>query len=122
MPGRVPASAPSGSAPVGTAGTGAARTGTQPRRREQLRDREVSSPVVEEKRPSTGGESPSAPRSWRLPRPPAGGVVADASGALLAVVVWSWLVLPFLQGGRDRVRDMLRAKFLNKGSDGSWLP
>jgi len=41
---------------------------------------------------------------------------------VLAVFVWAWVGLPLLQGGPKQVRNVLRAKFLNKGPDGGWLP
>jgi hypothetical protein len=47
---------------------------------------------------------------------------ADAGGAVLALVFWSWIVLPILQGGPDKMKNVLRAKFLNKGPKGEWLP
>jgi len=46
---------------------------------------------------------------------------SDAGGAVLALVVWSWVVLPIIQGGPERMRNVLRAKFLNKGPKGEWL-
>lgn len=45
----------------------------------------------------------------------------DLSGALFAVIAWSWIVLPLVQGGPSKVRDVWRAKWLNKGPDGKWL-
>lgn len=45
----------------------------------------------------------------------------DLSGALFAVIAWSWIVLPLVQGGPGRVRDVWRAKWLNKGPDGKRL-
>lgn len=46
----------------------------------------------------------------------------DGGGLVLAFLAWGWVVLPYLQGGTERVRDVLRAKFLNKGPDGEALP
>lgn len=48
--------------------------------------------------------------------------IDDASGFVLALLAWSWVVLPFLDGGATGVRNMLRAKFFNKGPDGKYLP
>lgn len=48
--------------------------------------------------------------------------VSDAGGAVLALVFWSWVVLPILQGGPERMKNTLRAKFFNKGPKGEWLP
>jgi hypothetical protein len=64
-----------------------------------------------------GGRSPGWTRS--VLTPPAGG---DAAGFILGLLVWGWVVLPFLRGGTDGVRDVWRAKWLNKGADGSELP
>jgi hypothetical protein len=51
-----------------------------------------------------------------------GGVtVADASGFMLALVAWCWIGLPYLKGGPVAVKDVWRAKFLNKGPDGQEL-
>lgn len=59
-------------------------------------------------------------------RPPAAATAAtvadDAGGLVLALVVWGWVILPFLKGGPGAVKNTLRAKFLNKAPDGSWLP
>lgn len=57
-------------------------------------------------------------RSSSLLSPPGSG---DLSGALFAVIAWSWIVLPLVQGGPARVRDVWRAKWLNKGPDGKRL-
>lgn len=45
----------------------------------------------------------------------------DLSGVVLAVIVWGWIVSPYLTGGTAGVKDTLRAKFFNKGPDGGWL-
>lgn len=49
-------------------------------------------------------------------------VVHESAGFLLALLFWGWVALPFLQGGPAAVKDVIRAKFVNKGPDGSWLP
>lgn len=46
----------------------------------------------------------------------------DASGFVLALLFWSWVALPVLQGGPAAVKDTLRAKFFNKDANGEWLP
>lgn len=68
----------------------------------------------------TGGTQAGS-RSYR---PPASVSQAadDASGVLLAFILWGWIVLPFLKNGAGGVKDVLRAKFFNKAPDGSWLP
>lgn len=52
----------------------------------------------------------------------AGSFVSSGAGFVLGLLVWTWVGLPFLQGGPTAVKNMLRAKFLNKAPDGSWLP
>lgn len=49
-------------------------------------------------------------------------MVDSGAGFVLGLLVWTWIGLPFLQGGPTAVKNMLRAKFLNKAPDGSWLP
>ena len=51
-----------------------------------------------------------------------GGVTNGAAGFVLGLLVWGWVVMPFVRGGPGAVRDVLRAKFLNKGPGGVWLP
>lgn len=61
--------------------------------------------------------------------PSGGGGVSDASGFVLALVGWCWIVLPFIvtppgasaPGGITGVRDVWRAKFFNKGPNGEDL-
>lgn len=65
-------------------------------------------------RPSGGGR--------RLHIPGTSGVVSNGAGFLLALAFWGWIILPFVKGGPGGVRDVIRAKFINKGPDGSWLP
>lgn len=47
---------------------------------------------------------------------------SDGAGVLLALVVWCWVAIPFLKGGPTQVKDVLRAKFLNRGPKGEELP
>lgn len=49
---------------------------------------------------------------------PRTGRVNDGAGVLLGFLLWVWVVLPFLAGGKARVNAVLRAKFMNKGPDG----
>lgn len=78
-------------------------------------------PVEPEPRPDRG---PTQVQLIGQPRP---GPVAVGGGFLLGVLFWGWIVLPFLgqgghgPGGVTGVRNMLRAKFFNKGADGAWL-
>jgi hypothetical protein len=55
------------------------------------------------------------PRSSRLS-------VSDASGFTMALLFGGWVVLPLLNGGPAAMRNVWRAKFFNKGPDGSDLP
>jgi hypothetical protein len=59
----------------------------------------------------------TAPRSLSVPA-----TVDSGAGFVLGLLVWGWVVLPFLAGGPAAVRNTLRAKFFNKAPDGSWLP
>jgi hypothetical protein len=51
-----------------------------------------------------------------------GGPVDTGSGFILGLLVWGWVVMPFLKDGPAGVRKVLMAKFLNKSPDGKWLP
>lgn len=75
--------------------------------------------------------TPPPPRSeprrtagGRLGRPWAGTetVGQSAAGVIVGFLFWGWIALPLLRGGPTEVRDLLRAKFLNKGPRGEWLP
>jgi len=72
------------------------------------------------------GSSPASSRRPRVSMPSlprgAGGVVNDGAGLVLAFFAWTWIGLPFLQGGVTGVKNVLRAKFFNKDSKGNWLP
>lgn len=75
--------------------------------------------------PPTGGPSPLrrlAAAAGRLGNRPSGGASSDVAGFFLAALFWGWIALPFLRSGPTGVRDMLRAKFLNKGPGGEALP
>lgn len=41
---------------------------------------------------------------------------------MLGLLFWGWVALPFIRGGPTEVKRVLKAKFLNKAGDGSWLP
>uniref|UniRef100_UPI003B3AE343 hypothetical protein n=1 Tax=Micromonospora sp. TaxID=1876 RepID=UPI003B3AE343 len=49
-------------------------------------------------------------------------VVQDGAGWVLGLLLWGYVVLPFIRGGPDRVAAVLRAKFLNQAPDGTELP
>lgn len=67
--------------------------------------------------------SPAA-RVAAASRPGSGGSSGAQNGAgiLLGFVLWVWVALPYLDGGRERVAAVLRAKLTNKAADGSPLP
>jgi hypothetical protein len=71
-----------------------------------------------EKPPKEPGSTPTG----STPGAVSSGAVSSGAGFILAVLFWSWVALPFLKNGPNGVRDVLRAKFLNKAADGSWLP
>ena len=85
-----------------------------------------ASPPADPDEDDAGGEdqeerpAPSPRRSL----PSLGGKpnTGDASGFLLGLLVWGWVVLPYLKGGTPRVKAVLMAKFLNRAADGSDLP
>lgn len=52
----------------------------------------------------------------------AGSVVDDGAGWVLGLLIWGWVVLPFIKGGPNQVKKTLMAKFFNKAADGSELP
>jgi hypothetical protein len=64
--------------------------------------------------------------SWSLKRSPdwakAPKPIEDGAFVALMVVLWCWVALPMLVGGKARLRAVLMAKFLNRKPDGSWLP
>lgn len=60
-------------------------------------------------------------RSYRAPRP-----AREASGFVLAALLWGWVILPWVNPPRgmsrgDSVKAVLMAKFLNKSLDGDPL-
>lgn len=46
----------------------------------------------------------------------------DGAGWVLGLLLWGWVVLPFIKGGPEQVKAVWMAKFLNKAPDGSPLP
>jgi len=84
---------------------------------------------------TTAAPAPAAPRSAPKPPPraPQAGPgrrwraavetpVNTGAGFLLGLMFWGWIILPLIRGGPPEVRKTIRAKFLNKAPDGSWLP
>jgi len=45
----------------------------------------------------------------------------QGAGFVLGLLVWGWLVRPFLDGGVPGVKAVLMAKFFNKGTNGKEL-
>lgn len=60
----------------------------------------------------------SAPPS---PRSAAGSAAEGGAGFLLGLLLYGWVLLPFVKGGPKRVRDVWRAKFLNQDAKGGQL-
>lgn len=84
------------------------------------------------KAPTSTGGGGSAPSAFRRGRDVAGSgfdavktrkgtAVHETAGFIVGVVVWCWVVLPFLSGGPTAVKNVLRAKFVNEGPDGKQL-
>jgi hypothetical protein len=66
------------------------------------------------------GPEPSQPRqAWPSTFGRAGD---DAASVILGLLIWGWVVRPYLAGGTAGIKHMFRAKFLNQGKDGSQLP
>ena len=89
-------------------------------------------------KPATAPTTPApAPATQPAPKPPvrsrqagpgrrwwSGPETAAQSGAgfLVGLLFWGWIILPLVRGGPPEVRKTIKAKFLNKAPDGSWLP
>lgn len=70
-------------------------------------------------RSGAGNSSPGPRRSGHWATDPVG--VHDGAGLILGLLVWGWVVLPYLQDGKKGVKNALTAKFFNK-KDGKPLP
>lgn len=46
----------------------------------------------------------------------------EAAGFVLGLMLWGWVVRPYLNGGLNGVKTVLMAKFFNKKLDGTELP
>lgn len=46
----------------------------------------------------------------------------DVASVILGLLLWGWVVRPYLAGGTEGIKNLLRAKFLNQAKDGSQLP
>lgn len=76
-------------------------------------------PQPGQSKPKPATPAPAGPSPWRTN---VSSTVDNGAGFLLAVLVWGWVVMPFLRGGKNEVANVLRAKFVNQAADGSWLP
>jgi len=93
--------------------------------------RETERALAEEEsgdRPKPKSRPAARRSSGRMPAP-ARRIAGDGAGFLLGLLAWGWIVLPYLNpgnkpdlGGVRGVKNVWRAKFLNKGPDGSELP
>lgn len=83
---------------------------------------EPSTPAAQDAGGGFGsGLAQGAREGARLPRRRIS-IRSDGSGLLLGFLLWSWVVGPYIDGGTKGITDLLRAKFLNQGPDGSELP
>jgi len=46
----------------------------------------------------------------------------EGATVVLVLLVWAWFALPWIVGGKPRVKAVLMAKFFNRAGDGSFLP
>jgi hypothetical protein len=69
---------------------------------------------------AAGRGDESSPSS--SPRSAVARYTETGAGVVLGILFWGWVALPFLRGGMTEVRNLWRAKWLNKGPDGEWLP
>lgn len=107
---------------------GAGRAGTDPARPDQSSSTSSSSDTARKRSRSSTSTPPAdrpgtpPPREPSRSAPAMPAVVDDGAGFVLGLLVWGWVILPFLKNGVAGVRNTLRAKFFNKAADGSWLP
>jgi hypothetical protein len=91
-----------------------------------MADNPVDDEPVDDDEDGAGNDPADDDRPARAPRPgrAAGGSFGgDGAGWILGLLLWSGVVLPFLNGGGAAgVKAWWMAKFLNKAPDGSWLP
>jgi hypothetical protein len=105
-----------GGARAGGRAKGSARPPSQAGYRDALMAGDQKKPVDQKPPPAAG---PTAPTVVNVST---GGAVSSGAGFVLALLFWTWVGVPLIQRGPNGVRDQLRAKFLNKAPDGSWLP
>jgi len=70
------------------------------------------------KPPVRARQAGSGRRWWSGVETPA----QTGAGFLVGLLFWGWIILPLVRGGPPEVRKTIKAKFLNKAPDGSWLP
>lgn len=86
---------------------------------------ESSGPTAPSRSGGSGGASKAGSAVGKAIGQPIGSGLSmgnEAAGFLLGLMVWGWLVRPYLQGGVAGVKAVLMAKFFNKKPDGSDLP
>lgn len=72
--------------------------------------------------PPPRSSSTARPSRWQVGAAGVGAAANGAAGFALALLFWGWVALPMIRGGPTEVRNVLRAKFINKGPDGRPLP
>lgn len=111
----------------GTSTTGEPLPSTKSDRRRNSPESAGENPLPysgEKKQPKTE-EKPKKPESkgsggLSMPQLPQSGIVHDGSSAILAFLLWGWVIMPFLEGGLPGMKKVLLAKFFNKKPDGSY--
>lgn len=68
---------------------------------------------------SAAQQQPAETKPAPAPASSGGG---SAGPFILGVLAYAWVVLPLIQGGPSRVKDVWRAKWLNRGPKGQVLP
>jgi hypothetical protein len=88
-----------------------------------MTDPPVDDDPVDDDPDGAGNDPADEGRPARAPRPGRAVGGGDGAGWILGLLLWSGVVLPFLNGGgASGVKAWWMAKFLNKAPDGSWLP
>lgn len=98
-----------------------------PPKRVAITDSEASERVAEAKKAATQEEKPS--KAGQAVGQSVGKTIGsgisyanEGAGFVLGLLVWGWLVRPYLKGGTPLVKAVLMAKFFNKDPKGKELP
>jgi hypothetical protein len=114
------------SAPVVRAAGGATAAERANLDRRLAAARTSSAPQPSPATPAPAAAPPKPAASAPAPPSQRRGRISDAAdqgaGFILGILLWGWVILPLIQGGPTQVRNVWRAKFLNRGPDGQWLP